>query len=262
MEGYFQRNKSIHVWLINGINLDKFCRNESIKVTKNVKTGFIRPAGKKEVTVTVSSLEFNTPDTFVMEYLSKFGTVITTNVIYDRYKEGPFHGKYNGDRKYQVDFTKSKVSMGTFHIIDGSRVRIHFLGNKKTCGRCHQTAEHCKGNAVAKDCEGNGGVRRDLVDHMRDLWNLVDFQPQNFQLDIGTNDTEPIHDATMKDNNKFTPKIDRPIPSAEDKTKYDGVSIKNFPKETKKVDIIDFLKTKGLPDDFSTDNVELGTHSW
>ena len=95
---------------------------------------------------------------------------------------------------------------------------------------------------------------------MRDLWNLVGFQPQNFQLDLGTDVTEPIHDATMKDNNKFTPKIDRPIPSAEDKTKYDGISIKNFPKETKKVDIIDFLKTKGLPDDFSTENVELGTH--
>ena len=47
VEGYFQRNKSIHVWLINGINLDKFCKNESIKVTKNIKTGFIRPARRK-----------------------------------------------------------------------------------------------------------------------------------------------------------------------------------------------------------------------
>ena len=260
VEGYFQRNKSIHVWLINGINLDKFCKNESIKVTKNIKTGFIRPAGKKEVTVTVTGLEFNTPDTFVMEYLAKFGTVITSSVIYDRYKEGPFHGKYNGDRKYQVDFTKSSVSMGTFHIIDGSRVRIHYPGNKKTCGRCHQTSETCKGSAVAKDCESNGGVRMELVNHMRNLWSLVGFQPQNFQLNLVNDKTELTNDATIKENNKFSPKIDRPKPTEEDKNKYNGVSIKNFPKEIKKEDIIEFLKSRGLPADFSSDNIEVGTH--
>ena len=124
-----------------------------------------------------------------MEYLAKFGTVITSSVIYDRYKEGPFHGKYNGDRKYQVDFTKSSVSMGTFHIIDGSRVRIHYPGNKKTCGRCHQTSETCKGSAVAKDCESNGGVRMELVNLMRNLWSLVGFQPQNFQLNLVNDET-------------------------------------------------------------------------
>ena len=80
--------------------------------------------------VTISGLDFNTPDTFIMEYLSKFGTVVTTSVIYHRYKEGPFKRKYNGDRKYQVDFTKSSVSMGTFHIIDGSRFRVFYPGNK------------------------------------------------------------------------------------------------------------------------------------
>ena len=84
VEGYYQKSHSILVWLVNGINLDRFCKNESIRVTENIKTGFIRPAGKKEVTVTISGLDFNTPDTFIMSYLAKFGTVATTNVIYDR----------------------------------------------------------------------------------------------------------------------------------------------------------------------------------
>ena len=256
VEGFFQRSKSIHVWLVNGINLDRFCKNESIRVTKSIKTGFIRPAGKKEVTVTVTGLDFNTPDTFVMSYLGKFGSVVTTSVIYERYKEGPFRGKYNGERKYQVDFTKSSGVMGTFHVIDGSRVRIYYPGNKKTCGRCHQTADNCKGEAVAKNCEENGGTRVDLLDHMKNLWKNVGFQPKDFHL----NTEDDTNDATIKDKLKFSPKIAVPTPSEEDKSKYDGISLKNFPKETKKSEIIEFLLSKGLPEDFTKDNIEVGTH--
>ena len=216
VEGYFQKSKSIHVWLINGINLDKFCKNESIRVTRTVKTGFIRPAGKKEVTVTVTGLDFNTPDTFVMEYLGKFGNVINRSVIYDRYKEGAFRGKYNGDRKYQVDFTKSKISMGTFHIIDGSRIRVYYPGNKKTCGRCHMTAENCKGDAVAKSCEENLGVRVDLHDHMRKLWKSIGFQPTNFHLDLGEDNPDSANDVKIKDSGRFSPNIVRPETTEED----------------------------------------------
>ena len=260
VEGYFQRSKSIHVWLSNGINLDRFCKNESIRVTKTIKTGFIRPAGKKEVTVTVSGLDFNTPDTFVMEYIGTFGTVITNSVIYDRYKDGAFKGKYNGDRKYQVDFTKTGASMGTFHIIDGSRVRVYYPGNKKTCGRCHQSADKCKGDAVAKNCEENGGTKVELQDHMRNLWNKTGFQPHSFQLDLGENATQSTNDATIKNTTKFSPVIARPEPTEDDKSKYDGVCLKNFPKEAKKTEVINFLKSKGLPEELSDDNIAFGTH--
>ena len=146
--------------------------------------------------VTISGLDFNTPDTFIMEYLGKFGTVVTTSVIYNRYKEGPFKGKYNGDRKYQVDFTKSSVSMGTFHIIDGSRFRVFYPGNKKTCGRCHMSADLCKGEAVAKNCEETGSSRVELMVHMRNLWTQIDFQPRDFQLDTG-DDTNITNDITV-----------------------------------------------------------------
>ena len=256
VEGFFQRNKSIQVWFDNSVNLDRFCRNESIRVTKNIKTGFIRPAGKKEVTVTISGLEFNTPDTFVMSYLSKFGKVVTTSVIYDRYKEGLFKGKYNGDRKYQVDFTKSNQSMGTYHVVDGTRVRVHYPGNKKTCGRCHQTAENCKGNAVAKDCEENGGARVNILDHMRIVWESVGFRPTEFNLET----KDDINDADIRDKEKFTPKVARPEPTEKDMERYDGVSIKNFPRTTTKAEIVSFLKTKGLQVDSSENNVQVGDH--
>ena len=261
VEGFYQKNKSIQLWLTQGIDLDKFCKSESIKVTNNVKTGFIRPAGKKEVTVTISGLDFNTPDTFVMEYLSKFGKVITTSVIYGKYNEGIFAGKYNGDRKYQVDFTKSNNSMGTFHIIDGSRVRVWYPGNKKTCGRCHMTAENCKGDAVAKSCEENDGVKIDLKAHMKNLWESIGFQPNDFQLtNLNDGDEDTMNDAPIKDAQKFSPNIAQPKPTEDDAKKYNGVSIKNFPKEVKKVDVIDFLRSKGLPMEFPQGNIQFGDH--
>ena len=59
------------------------------------------------------------------EYLEKFGgKLMNQNVIYGRYKEGPFIGKINNERKYEVDFSDAKIKMGTFHFLDGGRVRI------------------------------------------------------------------------------------------------------------------------------------------
>jgi hypothetical protein len=51
-------------------------------------TGIIRPSGKKDVTVSIVGLDFNTPDTFVFEYLNKFGVVVNQSVIYSRGREG------------------------------------------------------------------------------------------------------------------------------------------------------------------------------
>ena len=106
-----------------GVSLDKFCKDVNIKVTGGVTTGMIRPAGKKDVTVTIDGLDFNTPDGFVIDYLNKFGVVLTNAVVYTKYDSGPLKGKFNGERKFQVDFSKSARQMGTYHLIDGSKVR-------------------------------------------------------------------------------------------------------------------------------------------
>ena len=54
--------------------------------------------------------------------------MVTNNVIYGRHGEGPFKGKVNGDRKYQVHFSASTVSMGSYHYLDGERVRVFYKG--------------------------------------------------------------------------------------------------------------------------------------
>ena len=47
------------------------------------KTGLIKPMDRRNVAVTIKNLNFNTPDTLVMEYLGKFGNVTSSKVVYD-----------------------------------------------------------------------------------------------------------------------------------------------------------------------------------
>ena len=98
--------------LSKGVNLERFCRVEGINVSKGVMTGMIRPAGRSDVTMSVIGLDFNTPDTLMMDYINKFGgVIISRSVIYSKYSEGPFKGKYTGERKYQVDFSKQRSTI-------------------------------------------------------------------------------------------------------------------------------------------------------
>ena len=121
LEGYQVKFEKVSVWLKKGVNLDKYCKDEKIRVSTGVTTSFIKPAGRNDVTVTVVGLNFNTPDTFIMEYIKNFGRIVSNSVIYGKYTEGPFKGKFNRERKYQMDFSEPKPFMGTFHIIDGER---------------------------------------------------------------------------------------------------------------------------------------------
>ena len=107
------RSSTITVWVVKDVNLERFCRVEGINVTKGVMTSMIRPAGRSDVTVSVSGLDFNTPDSLMFEYIKKFGGIIISNsVIYTKKSDGPFKGKFSGEKKYQVDFQKSVKSNG------------------------------------------------------------------------------------------------------------------------------------------------------
>ena len=166
-----------------GLDLEQFCTQESLEVEKGVKTSYIRPAGRKHVEVKVTGLGFNTPDSLVQDYIVKFGgKLVTTDVIYEKYSEGTFQGKLNGVRKYNVDFTKSEVKMGTFHILDGRKVKVFYRGNR-TCGWCHGDASKCPGGAKAKDCKEKGTEQVNLAQHMKELWNKIKFDQESFELD-------------------------------------------------------------------------------
>ena len=251
----------ISVWMAAGVNLDKYCKDISIKVAPGVMTGMIRPAGKKDVTASIDGLDFNTPDGFVIDYLNKFGIVLSNTVLYTKHETGPLKGKFNGGRKFQVDFSKSNGQMGTFHIIDGSKVRIFYRGNKKTCGRCHKVATLCPGEAVAKNCAAGGGERIFLSDHMKQLWQQVGFVPVTFELDDDdkTNDDvqQAAKDVSVIETVKLPPAKVRQEPSKRDIGHYEGITVRNFPADLEEKEIITFLMNYGMPHDLSHEHVNI-----
>ena len=254
VEGYqvsYGKISRIAVWCKEGIDLEKFCRDESSEVSRGASTKSIRPSGRKDVSVTVSGLNFNIPDTFVQEYLTKFGgKMVSNSVIYDRHGDGPFKGKVNGDRKYQVDFSGSSLSMGTYHYLDGERIRVYFRGNIKTCGRCHQSAQTCLGGGIARNCQSEGGQRVDLFEHMRNLWATIGFNPTAFQLperevddsDGSQSSNNLKGDQKIIDAAYLKKKIENPQLTNEEKDKITGIKITNFPLDIKEEEILKFLQ--------------------
>ena len=229
--------------------MDRFCYQDSIKIADGVKTGMIKPMDRREVDVKISGINYNTPDSLVMEYLNKHGHVVNPKVIYDTDKEGPFVGLFNGDRRYLVDFTNGR-NMGSFHLLDGAKIWVNYSGQRKTCGRCHRTSSDCPGNGIAKVCDSKNGLRVALVDHMRAHWSAIGFSPINFVLDPNIADADDLdaasYDVPLKDNDKFTPTHRKPTMETTNHI-YSGVIIRNLPLDIPETDIQAFLVSKGLP---------------
>ena len=97
-------------------------------------------------------------------YINKHGKVTNNKVVYETERDGPLKGLRNGDRKYLVDFSNG-LNMGSYHIIDGAYMTVFYSGQKKTCGRCHQTALACVGNGIARRCEEKLGPKVQLKDY-------------------------------------------------------------------------------------------------
>ena len=246
MEGYQTKSTRngavVSVWCKQGVSLDKFCRSEKIQVGKGVYTRSIYPAGRRDVTVKVSGLNWNTPDSLVIEYMTKFGgQMASKEVIYETFSDGPLCGKKTGDRKYQVVF--DGIQMGTFHFLDGERVKFFYRGNKKTCGYCHNTPEKCKGIGTAKKCKENGGSKLDLADHMRNVWKKINFSPTSFLLPESV-DEEAECDVEIKDAKSFSQPIVKPKVTEEELKNVTGFEVRNFPDSVKNEEAKIFIERR------------------
>ena len=145
-----------------------------------------------------------------------------------------------------MDFTESKLEMGTFHILDGSKVKIFYRGNKSTCGWCHADSSKCPGGAKAKTCKEKGTAQVQLVDHMTTLWSLVGFDPQSFYIpEIQYDDIEGVDylggDRKVLQTVHFPRQVDR-VQQLSGGKKYTAVRIRNFPLDSSDEDIVEFLK--------------------
>ena len=235
----------ILITLKDGVGIDSFCMYDTLQVTESgIRTTLVKPAGKREVTVTVKGIHPNTKDSVVLDYLGKFGRIVTTKVVHDVFKEGPLRGMKNGDRAYKLE-VKPGENVGSYHIIDGHKVSLRYAGQQQTCGRCHDTPQNCKGRGIARRCEAEGGMRIEFTDYIVGLWKKIGYTPSNDDLDgIGKEVDEKVEEVVQ-----FTP----PKIPVGDKEKYAGVSIRYFPKEADHGDVVEFLCSQGVPEEMKED---------
>ena len=239
----------VYVTLHPSVNIQRFInRNECFELKEGIRTGIIRPAGKKEQSVTISGLHPNTKDQAVVRYLSAHGKVSTTDrVIHHVYPGGPGSslcaGKMNGNRTYMVEILKP---MGSYHIIDGEKVSVKYRGQDRTCARCHKTESVCPGKGMAKDCNSERVL---LSTHMEEHWEKVGYKPDTLDLNdvdeldiqIGRKEPEPVPTDSLRPDH-----TDR----------YTSVLINGFSKIAEEKDIFDILIEGGLPSDYNIENIK------
>ena len=99
----------VYVTLDPGIKIERFLkRNECFVIKDGIRTGVIRPAGKKEQSVTISGLHPSTKDQAVIKYLSAHGKVSATDKIIPHVFPGATGsslcaGKLNGNISCMVE---------------------------------------------------------------------------------------------------------------------------------------------------------------
>ena len=177
-----------------GLDIDRFSRYDVLEVTKTgIRAVQVRPAGKKDSVITIKGLHPNTRDDGVIDYLGKFGKVITNKVVYGTYGGGPLQGIRNGDRSYKVEISPGS-NIGTYHAIDGQRVTIRYSGQLQTCARCHETAVICKGGAIARRCEAAHGDKVEFSDYILKLWRKIGYSPGEVEMAAIYDEHNDLHD--------------------------------------------------------------------
>ena len=79
----------ILITLKKEVSIDHFCRYDVFEVTNTgIRAVNIKPAGKREVIVNIKNIHPNTMDDGVVDYLNKFGKVVTKKVVHGVYSDG------------------------------------------------------------------------------------------------------------------------------------------------------------------------------
>ena len=76
----------------------------------------VKPAGKRDVVVSIKGLHPNTRDVGVINYLGKYGKVLTDKVVYGTFGEGPLQGIKNGNRSYKMEINPD-TNIGNYHVL-------------------------------------------------------------------------------------------------------------------------------------------------
>ena len=227
----------ILITLKKEVQIERFCCHDVLEVSQSgIRAVHTKPTGKREVVVTMKGIHPNTRDDCVIDYLKKYGRVITTKVICGMFGEGPLKGLRNGDRLYKVEI-KPTTNLGTYHVLDGQKVTAKYPGQQQTCARCFGTPRDCPGKGMARRCELESGPKVEFSDYIYQLWSKIGYNPSDVELGEDINE-----DHAMQEGGFFTP----PKMQTQDSDKFAGVCVKMIPKDTDHAAIIEFLIGSGL----------------
>ena len=244
------------ITLRKDVDVLKFCRYDVFMVTESgIRATNVKPVGKREVVINMKGIHPNTRDDGVINYLEKYGKVVTNKVVYGVFTEGPLKGFKNSDRSYKIEL-KPNVNIGTYHALDGQKVTARYPGQQQTCARCFETPQRCPGRGMARQCDTAGGDKVEFVDYILKLWDSLGYSPEHVELaehqylsNESDNDNQDGEVETQV-GGQFTPS--RPAPLLE--TSFVGVSVKTFPRDADHGAITEILIAAGLPEE-SKDNV-------
>ena len=227
----------ILVTLKSDVDISEFCRYDVVDLTHTgIRVVMTKPAGKREVVVTFRGIHPNTNDETILQYLNKFGRVVSNKVVHGVYLDGPLKGMKNGNRSYKVELQPG-VNIGSYHLLDGQKVTARYNGQQQTCARCLQTARDCKGYGVAKKCELEGGKKMDFGVYITRLWKRIGYLPEV------SNIVDDDSNVELQTGGEFTPQKVTSSPEL-----FTGVVIKNIPKEIDQGEVVEFLLESGLPE--------------
>ena len=163
----------IHVEMKADVKLERFIELPVFDIREGLRTKFYRPHHRKDILVKVSWLDLETPDELLLHVLSFFGNP-KSGVQYCTMQEEEGESELakllnkipNGERQVWMEIN---TPLPSYAVIDGRRVKVWHIGQKRTCARCNMDVDSCPGKANARHCEDNGGAKTKT----EDMWKTV-----------------------------------------------------------------------------------------
>ena len=222
----------IHVEMNENVKLEKFVELPAFEIREGLRTKFYRPHHRQDTLVKMSWLDLETPDELVMHILSFFGKP-KSNIKYCTMKEEDGDSELakllnnipNGERQIWMELN---TSLPSYAVIDGRRVKIWHTGQKRTCARCNQEAVKCPGNANARECEENGGIKTNTNEMWMKLLQEVSYQEWDGE------ETKQVIDETVEDETEPSNSL----------SECDGIVLSNIEESVEEKAIKDLLKVE------------------
>ena len=221
----------IHVEMKENVKLEKFIDLPVFDIREGLRTKFYRPHHRQDTLVKISWLDLETPDELLLHILSFFGKP-KSGVQYCTMREEEGESELakllnkitNGERQVWMEIS---TPLPSYAVIDGRRVKVWHLGQKRTCARCNLKADSCPGNANARHCEDNGGNKTKTEVMWKDVLQSVSYREWDGE------EVKIVVEETIDDNDE---------PTAAALEKSDGIVLSNIEENATEEDIKSLLK--------------------